>query len=434
MTHTVFFSWQADTPSSSGRNFIEKAATAAIKQLAQDLEVDEAIRDGLEVDRDTRGVAGTPPIVDTIFFKIDAAAAFLADLTFVGKRLDGIRPTPNPNVLLEYGWALKSRGYPRIICVMNTHYGVPDDNTLPFNMKHLRRPIQYALSPDADDATRRKVLADLTATLKDALKAIVESEDFRQSIPTPPEPPKFEPAPELDGPARFRKRGADLGLMELGLQRFLGQEGQPVMLAEGPALWLRVMPDRRLDKQWSISTLREVMSKPGMIVVPLASHPGWAHVRGADGFGHVPHPPTDNRLVSSVSFAFKTGEVWTTYAGPFATPDGNTFLNVEADFVECFLCILRFMGQGLGISLPYRWIAGIDGINGKRMQRFAPPGQGYTTPYTARSMADMVSETGVLKEGDDPHLALVPFFQAIYDVCGEPRGEYMNAALMRFQV
>src|ERR1700683_163260 len=127
MTHTVFFSWQADTPSSSGRNFIEKAATAAIKQLAQDLEVDEAIRDGLEVDRDTRGVAGTPPIVDTIFFKIDAAAAFLADLTFVGKRLDGIRPTPNPNVLLEYGWALKSRGYPRIICVMNTHYGVPDD-------------------------------------------------------------------------------------------------------------------------------------------------------------------------------------------------------------------------------------------------------------------------------------------------------------------
>jgi hypothetical protein len=36
----------------------------------------------------------------------------------VGKHLDG-EPIPNPNVLIEYGWALKSLGYKRIVAVMN---------------------------------------------------------------------------------------------------------------------------------------------------------------------------------------------------------------------------------------------------------------------------------------------------------------------------
>jgi hypothetical protein len=42
-----------------------------------------------------------PPIFDTILKKIDGAGIFLADVTFVGTRLDG-SPTPNPNVLIEY--------------------------------------------------------------------------------------------------------------------------------------------------------------------------------------------------------------------------------------------------------------------------------------------------------------------------------------------
>jgi Molybdopterin-binding domain of aldehyde dehydrogenase len=50
--------------------------------------------------------------VETIFRKIDKAAAFVPDLTLVSERRDG-RPTPNPNVLIEYGWALKSLGHGR---------------------------------------------------------------------------------------------------------------------------------------------------------------------------------------------------------------------------------------------------------------------------------------------------------------------------------
>jgi hypothetical protein len=54
--------------------------------------VEEAVRD-LSVDRDTKDVPGSPPIVDTIFREIDNAAVFVPDLTFVGDRLDGRRTT-----------------------------------------------------------------------------------------------------------------------------------------------------------------------------------------------------------------------------------------------------------------------------------------------------------------------------------------------------
>ena len=140
---TAFFSWQRDTSTTEGRNFVERALESAIAVVAADLTLQEAVREGLEIDRDTMGVAGHPPIVETIFRKIEAAAVFVPDLTFVGRRLDG-RPMPNPNVLIEYGYALRSLSHSRIVAVMNSAHGRPDED-MPFNMKHLRWPLIYKL-------------------------------------------------------------------------------------------------------------------------------------------------------------------------------------------------------------------------------------------------------------------------------------------------
>src|SRR3954447_8276610 len=154
MPKTVFFSWQADTPTREGRNFVERSLERAISRVGEDTELEEAIRE-LAVDKDTQGVAGSPPIVETIFRKIDQTAVFVPDLTFVGTRLDG-RPTPNPNVLVEYGWALKSLGHSRIVPVMNTAFGQPTAGAMPFDMAHLRRPILYHCPVEADEQTRKR--------------------------------------------------------------------------------------------------------------------------------------------------------------------------------------------------------------------------------------------------------------------------------------
>ncbi|MBE3096927.1 MAG: hypothetical protein IMZ44_07325 [Planctomycetes bacterium] len=94
-----------------------------------------------------------PAIAETIFKKIEKAAVFIGDVTFVGSAvtIDGSpgKALPNPNVLVELGYAAKAVGWERIICVFNEYYGSVDDQI--FNLKHRRNPIRYHLGPDRDD-------------------------------------------------------------------------------------------------------------------------------------------------------------------------------------------------------------------------------------------------------------------------------------------
>lgn len=173
MKRSVFFSWQADTNTKTGRNLIERALEQALKELSKDPAVTNAERD-LYVDRDTAGVPGSPPIVETIFNKIDNAFAFVPDLTFVGRRLDG-RPTPNPNVLIEYGWGLKSLGFNRLIPVMNVAYGEPTAESMPFDLRHLRHPISFSLREDASEKEVAAVKAELAKAFRIALGSILNS-------------------------------------------------------------------------------------------------------------------------------------------------------------------------------------------------------------------------------------------------------------------
>jgi len=206
MSSTVFFSWQADTPTREGRNFIERALDRAAGRIGDDTAVEEAIREPT-VDRDTKGVPGSPPIVDTILRKIDRAAVFVPDLTFVAERVDG-RPAPNPNVLIEYGWALKSLGHGRIVPVMNAAFGQPTADTMPFNLHHLRHPILYNCPVDADDETRKRTREGLASQLEHALRTVLTSEDLVKSSLGKPTPLPFPARASEDGPGRFRARKA----------------------------------------------------------------------------------------------------------------------------------------------------------------------------------------------------------------------------------
>ncbi len=110
--------------------------------------MEKSIREDIQLDKDTKSVPGSPPIFDTILRKIEKAAIFIPDLTFVGKS-DGDEPIPNPNVLIEYGFALRTVGHHRIVGVMNAAYGPPE--SLPFDLVHHRFPITYKLPEGASD-------------------------------------------------------------------------------------------------------------------------------------------------------------------------------------------------------------------------------------------------------------------------------------------
>jgi hypothetical protein len=195
MKLTVFYAWQSDVPSKEGRNFIENALKTALKRLIRDVTVDAAVRGGLEFDKDTLNVPGCPPIFDTILDKISKAAVFVPDLTFVGQCGDG-KPTPNPNVLIEYGWALKSLGFYQIIPVMNEAYGKASKESMPFDMAHLRFPITYNLPENPSEEIRQVQREALIKSFEKALHSVFESEEFQEKLPKQSEPPP-DPAQEV---------------------------------------------------------------------------------------------------------------------------------------------------------------------------------------------------------------------------------------------
>ena len=162
----VFYSWQSDQP--QNRNFIRSALNAAIKELRQDLSLDEAQRD-IVADQDTQDTPGSPAIADTIPGKIRAADLFLADLTFIQKdneRTLNKRLSPNPNVMLEYSYALHALGDGKIVGVLNEAHGSPKD--LPFDLTHRRWPIRFNVA-DREELNKEKEKKALKDALKNAI-------------------------------------------------------------------------------------------------------------------------------------------------------------------------------------------------------------------------------------------------------------------------
>jgi len=183
MPHYVFFSWQSDIQNRVGRAFVQSCLDRAIAELQADADVDPADRE-VAADHDTHDVPGSPPIMETIFGKIDRAAVFVSDLTYVANRIGGGK-TPNPNVCIEHGYALKALSWRRVIAVMNTAMGHPDEHELPFDVRHTRRPIAYDLPEGADAEARRAAMVGLVKTLKGALKAIFGDAEARAAMVGP---------------------------------------------------------------------------------------------------------------------------------------------------------------------------------------------------------------------------------------------------------
>jgi hypothetical protein len=142
MPNTVFFAWQLDTPSEQNKDFIWKAleqATASTEVQASPASPELSPRP----ESDTSGVPGSPNIVETIFKRIRNCAVFVADLTFTTTANSG-KFSPNPNVLIELGYAARSIGWERTILVINERYGGAEH--LPFDILQHRWPIEYRMS------------------------------------------------------------------------------------------------------------------------------------------------------------------------------------------------------------------------------------------------------------------------------------------------
>ena len=411
MPHTIFFSWQATRSQREGRSLIEDALKTAIANLANDLTLEEALREGLDLDKDTKNVPGNPPIFTTILGKIDKAAVFIPDLTSVAKRENG-ELIPNPNVLIEYGWALNSLGYHQIIPVMNTAYGDPKEEDLPFDMAHLRNPITYNLSESASNDDLRAVRASLAKVLENALKTVFESEEFKSSLPKPPAPPVFPRQDAQDGRARFMAKGKSLGVPRSRLMQLTGQpESSQLHLAEGAACWFRIMPAIDTGRRWLVQDLQEMTLELSIApILNMSQSVGF--VRGADGGGHYAVEGGDT--THSVAYVFKTGEIWIIDSWLAQIPQ-YVELN-ELAFTQTLEKCISFLSSRLQVPGPYFWEAGFEGIAGRMLVLR----EGNHRPW-GTAVEDYVFDSGDFKLGDDAAESLRPFFEKVFDCFGARR-------------
>lgn len=161
MQRIVFYSWQSDLPSAGNRNLIQDSLDRAIRAIGRDQDA------GIQavLDRDTANLAGTPDIANSIFAKIAVSDVFVADVSIVNTGSN--RPSPNPNVLLELGYAIAELGWENTILVMNGAYGGPE--LLPFDLRGRRIVVYHKADADNRGEARALLQGRLETALRSAL-------------------------------------------------------------------------------------------------------------------------------------------------------------------------------------------------------------------------------------------------------------------------
>ena len=284
----VFYAWQSDRPKRFNRYLIRFALNLAAKNISADPTVGIRVR----IDADTEGVHGHCPVTETILKKIAVCDAFVPDLTFVASTEAG-KLSPNPNVMLEYGYALHARSFSIMIPIMNTAYGAAKE--LPFDMGHLRFPVRYDLPAAAKNAERRAVRKALTEELETIIRRMI-AEGAGAADRTP-----FSEAAATTSPAFFFPRNATIASF--------GSPGEQEYKFEGDkAVYLRLFP-RTSEGQPKIgrSVIRDlVLHKRSLSPMSYAL----TGIASSNDFGWACIDPSGNTTTKNICQAFPSGELW----------------------------------------------------------------------------------------------------------------------------
>lgn len=334
---TVFYAWQSDLEQKTNRNFIRHALDAAAARITEDSAVEAEVL----IDADTEGVVGTPPVTETILKKIDATDIFVPDLTFVTKTEAG-KLVPNPNVMIEYGYALRSLTFKSMMPVMNMQFGLPDE--LPFDMAHVRHPIQYSAAPDMPDGSRREERNKLSERFEGILRLMIQDILSRSRA----DAPLFVPKEPIRRPGFFFKR-----------QDVLVNFGQPgeqeLRFKRDRAIYIRLFPkfaeQPRVGLTRAIATARK-LKPPLHIFNPLVNRNDWGAINL--------EPHGDG--ITAFTQIFESGELWGVSEMPFPSKDALVTIAAEKGYMEALENYRLIYERELALKPPFMIEFGATGL------------------------------------------------------------------------
>jgi hypothetical protein len=305
-TFVVFYAWQTDRLQRLNRHLIRIALNLAAKDISDDPSTGVQVR----IESDTENELGHVPVTDTILRKIAACDAFVPDLTFVAKTEAG-KLVPNPNVMLEYGYALRAKSHSVMIPVMNTAYGPPEQ--LPFDMGHLRHPLQYHLPVTAKNAERRAVRKALKEDIERILRLMIDAAPTRPGT-------AFQEAQSTESPAFFFPHGAAIANFGFPGEQAYRFEGDKV-------IYVRVFPKYSDDQPKPGRAQLKTLIHDRRIPNPMA--PTIGGIASSNNYGWIIIDPTYGTQTQGITQGFPTGELWGINSQVFVAGSINRGLKTE---------------------------------------------------------------------------------------------------------
>jgi hypothetical protein len=179
-----------------------------------------------------------------------------------------------------------------MIPVMNTAYGPAEK--LPFDMGHLRHPLQYCLPATATNADRRAIRKTLTEEFERILRLMIAEAPPQQAT-------LFREAESVVSPAFFFPRGAAIATFG-----FPGE--QEYYFGDDEAIYLRLFP-KYGDGQPKLGRAGvKNLLQNRRTVNPMSSTIGG--IASANDYGWAVIDPRGNNTTQGITQAFPTGELW----------------------------------------------------------------------------------------------------------------------------
>lgn len=204
----------------------------------------------LTLDQDTKGVLGSPPIVETILKKIASADVVALDASLVAKgREEKIHI--NSNFAIELGYALGKRGHEPLLKIMSTYFG--DFEKLPFDLRDRRHPIRYYLPPTATKAEIQVAKTKLTKELQTILREYLRNlKDLPQTVVT-----KHKPTPSSYVETAFWPQHSPIAKRH--------QQDEPLYCESARLVSVRVIPEYTQENLNQLQCREAVRNYPPLL-------------------------------------------------------------------------------------------------------------------------------------------------------------------------
>lgn len=393
---TIFYSWQSDTDVKLNRYFIQDALKKAIKQIGKSLDCEEAPR----LDQDTNNVPGSPEITNTILNKIDQCSVFVADLSFIA-RTKRKKNLPNPNVLLELGYAFKAVSASRIITVMNEAFGSANDG-LPFDLAHRRWPISYNLTSDASDDIKKEQKGKLVSMFYEAIMEIyqsglLENEEQQDVLGTSP---KWGSSSFLaDGELLCRLTGIH------------DPEQIEILWYNASQAFIRLIPFNTLEykSQLDMFELTKQHVRPFGHLGPI-----WEG-RNKYGAVFIDAVSKNEKSTRCLTQVFLSGEIWGVSKFSEWAIEKRCIItqDIESMFLQCLSEYITISYRQLAIGGPIRLVFGLSGV-----ENFVLKMPNYYRSVGICVEDEIIYETTIDNAEVKNEEILLPFFNQIWESCG----------------